>query len=263
MSGILHLVGPAVVYTAFPGWQPQPLNNSNPIHRAIAELRRLAAEAPPPVHTATQAAQRVDERRREFEADKGGIEVGPLRLESTQRPGSSQSAVVTVCNGTDETVHLLSVAPLRFRTDLRAAPTCPVSLPPHSETELTVTCRPTMPQGVLRTVLVFDFGLDIQIGRYVEIIITDPADDALRAQTPFVRRRRRPRRELGEALLEGDRPPGPQTQWTEPLGRYPIPELIMNGDWRLQDGRPTAQQLEQLQLAEPLSPDNYASRFQQ
>jgi hypothetical protein len=82
-------------------------------------------------------------------------------------------------------------------------------------------------------------------------------------QTPYVRRPRRPRRELGEALLEGDRPPGPRTQWTEPLNKYAIPRLIQDGDWRLSDGQATAEQLEQLELGDPLSPENYAARFQQ
>ena len=265
LTGILHAVGPAVVYSPVPGLRTNLmlLDESNPVHQAIIELRRLARDAPPPVHTVEQATQRVDERRREHEADKGGITVGPLTLEPTQRPGSTQSAVVNVRNDSDETVHLLSVAPLRFQQDLRAAPTCPVSLPPHTAIELTVTCMPTMPQGVLRTVLVFDFGPEIQIGRYLEIVITDPADDALRAQTPFVRQRRRPCRELGEEMLEGDRPPGAQTEWTEPLDKYPIPEVIKNGDWKLKDARPTAEQLDQLQLTERLSPDNFAARFQQ
>lgn len=263
LSGILHLVGPAVVYTPFPGWRPQPLDDANPIHRAIAELRKLVAEAPASVHTAARVAQRVDERRRKHEANKGGIKVGPLTLEPTQRPDSTQSSVVTVHNGTDEVVYMLCVAPLRFRNDLHVAPKGPVSLPPDSRIEVTVSCTPTMPQGVMRTVLVFDFGPDIKIGRYLEILITDPADDVFRAQTPFVRHRRRPRRELGEALLEGDRPPGPQIQWTEPLKKYPIPDVIKNGDWRLKNGHPTPEQLDQLQLTAPLSPDNYASRFQQ
>lgn len=265
MTGILHCVGPTVVYSPMPGFvhrEPHPLAGPQ-MAEAIAQLRRLAQSAPPPTQTADEATQRVNEQRRQHESDRGGVSVGLLALQGTQPPGSTQTATVSIENSTDGIVQLLSVVATRarFRGDLRSVEVLPMSLPPHAEGSVTVTCHPVMPQGVLRTVLLFDFGPEIQIARYVEVIITDPADDELRARTPFVRRRRRPRRELGEALLEGDRPQGSQVQWTEPLERYPIPQLIKDGDWRLSDGRATVQQVEQLQLSQPLSPENYSARF--
>jgi hypothetical protein len=182
MTGILHNVGLTVVYGPRPGFEFQP--RANAAHEAIAALRRLAADAPPPVQTADEAVQRVNEQRQGFEADKGGIRVGPLVLQPTQTPLSTQTADVIVRNDTDEAVLLLGVMATRerFRRALRCTRALPVSLPPRSETALTITCAPGMVQGVLRTVLAFDFGPEIQIARYVEVVITDPADDALRAQ---------------------------------------------------------------------------------
>mmetsp|Transcript_8200 Transcript_8200/g.20022 ORF Transcript_8200/g.20022 Transcript_8200/m.20022 type:complete len:341 (-) Transcript_8200:542-1564(-) len=116
-----------------------------------------------------QVARSVQDKREEFEKDKGGITVSPKTLtldrlpnstsERVVRPGIAVSEAVTITNKNPFSVKLTAAKVTRNAQDAFAVllPTqCPLTIPPQMTVSVGIECQPRA-SGVLRGIVMFSF----------------------------------------------------------------------------------------------------------
>ena len=265
---------PQAVTGCAPGTVLHHLNKQGLIQPAGADTINFATSR------AAAAAKKVTENREKLEEDKGDVTVSRADF-GTVRLGESVTQELAVRNAGAELCWMRSIMLERGHTGFTAelAHAVPFALQPGTSTTVTIRARPVA-SGMARDLFTLGFESEsagrFTIGRFLEARCGD-ADllSDLKPESPYQKRKKRPRRTDGEKLQEEPPPKEQPRQGGESggepaakgpkLGAYEIPQAwrealeqedLVEAAEKLEDGQ---QKLENAPPTEALA--EYADFF--